>query len=57
MARDVAGYVPKAGAMASGVYSIFDPALYRNHAAKWHFSQENATFDALEMSTSGSKML
>ena len=38
-------------------YSIFDPALYRSHTAKWHFPQENATFDAVETATYGSKML
>jgi hypothetical protein len=38
-------------------YSIFDPAVYRIHAAKWHFPQENATFDAVATPTCGSKML
>jgi hypothetical protein len=38
-------------------YSIFDPARYRNHAAKWHFPQENATFNAVKTSTCGSKVL
>jgi hypothetical protein len=38
-------------------YSIFDSALYRKHTAKWLFPQEKATFSAMAMSTSESKML
>jgi hypothetical protein len=38
-------------------YSIFDPSLFRNHAAERHFPQENATFDALDTSRCGSEML
>jgi hypothetical protein len=38
-------------------YSIFDPGVYRNHVAKWHFHQENATFNRLETLACGSKML
>ncbi len=29
-------------------YSVFDPGVYRDQAAKWHFPQENATCDGLE---------
>src|SRR5580698_779782 len=39
------------------LWSIFDPALYRNHAARWHFPEENATFNPAKMSTCRSKML
>jgi hypothetical protein len=38
-------------------YSIFDSALYRNHAAEWLFPQEKATFDAVLMSKCEAKML
>jgi hypothetical protein len=38
-------------------YRVFDPAVYRNRAAKWHFPQENATCDELETLTCGSKTL
>jgi hypothetical protein len=35
----------------------FDPSLYRSHAARWHFPQENATFLELRTLACGSKML
>jgi hypothetical protein len=38
-------------------YSVFDPSAYRNLAAKWHFPQENATYEEFETSTYGSKAL
>jgi hypothetical protein len=38
-------------------YSGFDSALYRNHDAKWHFPQENATSHDLQMATRESKPL
>jgi len=38
-------------------YSVFDPGVYRNQAAKWHFPQENATCDDLETLLFGSKTL
>jgi hypothetical protein len=38
-------------------YCIFDSGVYRILAVKWLFPQENATFDALVMSTSEAKML
>jgi hypothetical protein len=38
-------------------YSGFDSVLYRNHDAKWHFSQGNATSNELQMATRESKPL
>jgi hypothetical protein len=38
-------------------YSIFASALYRNHAAKWLFPQEKATFHSAKIYTLEAKML
>jgi hypothetical protein len=40
-----------------GVYSVFDSALYRIHAAEWLFPQEKATCYAALMSRCEAKML
>jgi hypothetical protein len=43
-------------AVRNAGYSIFDSALYGKHTVEWLFPQEKATFDAVPMSTSESKM-
>jgi len=54
------GYWTSFAKRSSGLishYSIFDSDAYRNHAAKWLFPQEKATFHAVLTSRCESKML